>query len=207
LRAAIGLRHVFVDWRLQEMPTKEEVGQRIRLARFRRDMTLKEVAIRSGMSATHISEIERGKTSPTIGALQRIAAALEERTAHFVEEQSAAQAIVVRRKDRFTDYKCDAAQQVQDMERLTAEVPWGTLSVIRKVAEPGDRVDRPPALGELVVYCARGMVRYTVGDESYVLRDGDTIQFSLRNGCQAEAIGDGKCEMYAFVSCPGRRGW
>jgi len=50
------------------MPTKEEVGQRVRLARFRRDMTLKEVANRSGMSATHISEIERGKTSPTIGA-------------------------------------------------------------------------------------------------------------------------------------------
>ncbi|MCK4915882.1 MAG: helix-turn-helix transcriptional regulator, partial [Candidatus Eisenbacteria sp.] len=46
------------------MPTKEEVGQRVRLARFRRDLTLKEVAIRSGMSATHISEIERGKTSP-----------------------------------------------------------------------------------------------------------------------------------------------
>jgi transcriptional regulator with XRE-family HTH domain len=189
------------------MPTKEEVGQRIRLARFRRDMTLKEVANRSGMSATHISEIERGKTSPTIGALQRIAAALEERTAHFVEEQSHSQAVVVRRKDRFTDYKCDSEKHVQDMERLTADVPWGTLTVIRKVTEPGDRLDRPPALGELVVHCVRGMVKYTVGGESYVLRDGDTIQFSLRDGCQAETIGDGKCEMYGFVACPGRRGW
>ncbi|MCK4679731.1 helix-turn-helix domain-containing protein [bacterium] len=189
------------------MPTKEEVGQRVRLARFRRDMTLKEVANRSGMSATHISEIERGKTSPTIGALQRIAAALEERPAHFVEEQSSPLAVVVRRKDRRTEYKCDASERITDIERLTADVPWGTLTVARKVSEPGDIFERPAALGEAVLYCVRGMVRYTVRGESYVLRDGDTIQFTLEDGYTSETLGDDKCEVLGFVSAPGRRGW
>jgi transcriptional regulator with XRE-family HTH domain len=189
------------------MPTKQEVGQRVRLARFRKDMTLKEVAVRSGMSATHISEIERGKTSPTIGALQRIAAALEERPAHFVEEQTTPLAVVVRRRERPVEYKCDAANRAIDMEKLTANVPWGTLSVIRKVTSPGDVMDRPPALGEIVVHCLRGMLRVTVRGESNVLRDGDTIQFILDDGCRFETIGDDKCEMIAFLSCPGRRGW
>ena len=189
------------------MPTKEEVGRRVRLARFRRDMTLKDVATRSGMSATHISEIERGKTSPTIGALQRIAAALEERSAHFVEEQSSPLAVLVRRSDRKVDYKCDASNRPTDMERLTADVPWGTLSAIRKVTEPGDVFERPPVLGELVVHCVRGMVRYTVKGESYVLRDGDTIQFTLEDGCTIETLGDDKSELLGFVYCPGRREW
>jgi transcriptional regulator with XRE-family HTH domain len=189
------------------MPTKEEVGQRVRLARFRKDMTLKEVAVRSGMSATHISEIERGKTSPTIGALQRIAAALDERPAHFVEEQAAPLAVLVRRKDRTTEFRCDAGKRPVDMERLTADVPWGTLSVIRKIADPGERLDRAPALGELVVHCVRGMVRFTIRDEAHVVRDGDTIQFSLEDGCTIETIGDEKAEMIGFVSLPGRKGW
>ena len=189
------------------MPTKHEVGQRVRLARFRRDMTLKEVAVRSGMSATHISEIERGKTSPTIGALQRIATALDERPAHFVEEQSESLAVVVRRGSRTTEYKCDGENRPISMERLSAQVPWGTLNVIRKVAQPGDLLDRPPAIGELVAHCIHGMVRYTVRGESYVLRDGDTIQFTLEDGCRVETLGDDKCEMIGFVSCPGRRGW
>lgn len=189
------------------MPTKEEVGQRVRLVRFRRDMTLKDVAVRSGMSATHISEIERGKTSPTIGALQRIAAALGERPAHFVEEQNAPLAVVVRRADRTTEWKCDAADRVKDMERLTADVPWGTLSIVRKVTQPGDVLDRPPALGELVTHCVRGMVRFTVSDETYVLRDGDTIQLTLEDGCRIETLGDEGAELIGFVSTPGRRGW
>jgi transcriptional regulator with XRE-family HTH domain len=189
------------------MPTKEEVGQRVRLARFRRDMTLKEVAVRSGMSATHISEIERGKTSPTIGALQRIAAALEERPAHFVEEQAAPLAVLVRREDRMTEYRCDASNRTTDMERLTANVPWGTLSVIRKVAKPGEKMDRPPGLGEVVMHCLRGMVRITVRDEPFVLRDGDTIQFALDDGYAAENIGEENSEVVAFASTPGRKGW
>jgi transcriptional regulator with XRE-family HTH domain len=189
------------------MPTKEEVGRRVRLARFRRDLTLKEVAARSGMSATHISEIERGKTSPTIGALQRIAAALEERPAHFVEEHSVPLAVLIRKDDRIREYKCDASNDVHEMERLTGEAPWATLGVFRKVAKPGDHVDRPPALGELVMLCMSGMARVTAHGESHVLRDGDTVQFLLDQGCQIENIGDENCEFYGFVSCPGRRGW
>jgi len=85
--------------------------------------------------------------------------------------------------------------------------PWATLAVVRKVTEPGDLFERPPALGELVVYCVRGMVRYTVRDESHVLRDGDTIQLSLEDGCTIETLGDEKSEMIAFSACPGRRAW
>jgi len=189
------------------MPTKQEVGQRLRLARFRRDMTLKEVATRSGMSATHISEIERGKTSPTIGALQRIADALEERAAHFVEEQQRSLSILTRRGERLTEYRTDINGQVVSMEMLTSDVPWGTMRIVRKLSKPGEVFERPPGAGEIVTHCLAGMVRYTVGDRTHVLRDGDTIQFLLENGYTFENIGDANAEVIAFVTVPGRTSW
>jgi transcriptional regulator with XRE-family HTH domain len=68
------------------MPSKSELGRRIRQARVEKTLTLKEVESRSGVSATHISQIERGITSPTVNALERIARALEKNTSFFLED-------------------------------------------------------------------------------------------------------------------------
>ncbi len=190
------------------MPTKEEVGRRLRMSRFKRDMTLKEVAARSGMSATHISEIERGKTSPTIGALQRIATALGERPAHFVEERDASLAVLTRRDQRATVYICDTeGTAVHQMERLNADPPWATLRLFRTMNEPGEKVTRPPRLGEVVILNVKGAAKITVGNESYVLRAGDTIQFPPTGGYTVEVVGDEPSELVGVGAFAPSLGW
>ena len=189
------------------MPTKEEVGRRVRMARFRRNMTLKEVAQRSGMSATHISEIERGKTSPTIGALQRIAAALNERSAHFVEERDTSLAVLTRRQNRAKVFVCDVEGAVIEMERINNDPPWATLRLFRSTGAPGGRAERPPSAGEVVIVTLRGMIRVTVGDESHVLREGDTVQFPLENGYAVETLGEEESEALGIGAYPARTAW
>lgn len=189
------------------MPTKVEVGRRVRLARFRRDMTLKEVARKSGMSATHISEIERGKTSPTIGALQRIANALEERSAHFVEEHDVPDVVLTKKGERSECYASDDDGRVIRVEKLTGTSPWSTMVVLRKLSEPGEVFERTPRVGEIVVICVKGMVRITIGDESHVLRDGDTIQFPADIGYRAENIGESTSETIGIGSFATGRSW
>src|SRR2546425_10447332 len=65
-------------------PSPTELGRRIKLLRIARGLTLKDLEERGGISATHVSEIERGKASPTVGALGRIARALDLRPATLV---------------------------------------------------------------------------------------------------------------------------
>ena len=65
----------------------EELGRRIHGLRVERQLTLKQVEEASGLSATHLSEIERGRTSPTIGALTRIARALGRDASYFIETE------------------------------------------------------------------------------------------------------------------------
>ena len=67
------------------MPSKEELGERIKRFRLDRNLTLKEVELKAKVSATHVSEIERGMTSPTIGALTKIARAMGTEPSYFLE--------------------------------------------------------------------------------------------------------------------------
>ena len=52
------------------MMSKTDLGRRIRAIRKQRRLTLKELEQISEFSATHISEIERGKTSPTTSEIR-----------------------------------------------------------------------------------------------------------------------------------------
>jgi transcriptional regulator with XRE-family HTH domain len=189
------------------MPTKEEVGRRVRTARFRHNMTLKDVAVKSGMSATHISEIERGKTSPTIGCLQRISAALDERPAYFVEDASTSVVQLTRRSERSKEYRCGAEGKVVAAETVTGGVPWGNLHVAHGFGAPGEVLRRPPGMGELVIMCVSGMFRVTVGDYSAVLREGDTMQFPIEGGYELATVGEEPAELLAIAAYPGRAVW
>src|SRR3954451_1651208 len=53
------------------------VGPRIRALREAMDLSLRDLAERSGVSAPMLSQVERGETSPTLTVAGRIAAGLE----------------------------------------------------------------------------------------------------------------------------------
>lgn len=51
------------------------LGNRLRSQRYLADMTLKEAGQRAGVSVSFLSDIERGKSNPSVPTLQRLAAA------------------------------------------------------------------------------------------------------------------------------------
>jgi len=184
------------------MPTKAELGQRLRIARFQREMTLKEVAARCGMSATHISEVERGKTSPTIGALQRIAAALGEKTSYFVQEDELPRVRLTRSADRCDYFLVDAAGEPQTAEAISPGIPGGYAQVFRYRLEQGASMSGDSRIAEVVVHCVAGMVRVGNKEESHVLREGDTLQMRLDDGYMLENVGEEESELIAVLAAP-----
>lgn len=54
---------------------REIFGTNMRVERARKKMTLEELAHATGTSASYLSRIERGKVSPTLDAVAKIAAA------------------------------------------------------------------------------------------------------------------------------------
>lgn len=60
------------------MPTKTSLGDTIRELRLRADLTLREMARRVHVSASHQSDIEHGRRMPSDEVLRRIADQLSE---------------------------------------------------------------------------------------------------------------------------------
>lgn len=59
------------------MPETKDVGLNVKIARVKKNMTIFELAKKTGMSVTTISRLERGIGNPRMLSLKKIADALE----------------------------------------------------------------------------------------------------------------------------------
>lgn len=183
------------------MISKEEIGKRIKKVREQQHLTLKNVEARAGISATHISEIERGKTSPTIGALMRIAEALGRDPAFFVEEKELEDVSLVALEDRVQG-KLERCPGVVEM--LTKSIPGGRINAKLITLDVSDRQDRSALHshdGDEAALVLEGKVVFVVGGKEYELLEGDSIYYmadqdhGFKNGSS-----DSKSRMIWFAS-------
>ena len=161
---------------MKEMITKEEIGRRIKKIREQQHLTLKNVEAKAGISATLISEIERGKTSPTIGALIRIADALGKDPAYFIEDEELNDVSFIALEDRETRKLSNAAGEI---EALTNSIPSGKIDSQLITLSPGaaGEIDMHAHDADEAVLILSGEVRFRVGDKEYTLSEGDSIYY------------------------------
>ena len=156
-------------------PSPSELGRRIKLLRVARGLTLKDLELRGGISATHLSEIERGRASPTVGALGRIARALDMRPATLVEPCVLPEVSVTRATERAA---CRVHLGTATVEPVAGPVQGDILGAQLLVLPAG----RGSAFshrheGEEWATVLAGAVEVRVNGEPHLLRMGDSIHF------------------------------
>ncbi len=170
---------------------KVDVGKRIKEYRQRYNITLKEIESRVDVSATHVSEIERGKTSPTVGALSKIAAALRVDTALFLAADDLPDVVVTRAADRETVL---LERERVRMQPLSGAVPGQELSAMLLTIEPGGA---PPPLrvreGEQFGLVLSGALELRLGEHAYVVGEGESIHFRADVPHALACVGDTPC--------------
>ncbi len=179
-----------------------ELGRRIRKLRLERRMTLKQVENNCGLSATHLSEVERGRTSPTIGALVRIARALEKDASFFIESEEREEVANHLREQ-------DGQLPPQDgvtTERLSDGIPGSGLFPYRIRLE-GDsegelRFTAEELPGDVIYMVQSGAVLASIGDTEITLAPGDSMQASLSHPHLLRALGHAAAELFVFSTRP-----
>ena len=155
-----------------------QLGPRIRSLRQARQVTLRELAERAGVTESFLSQVEREVTSPSIASVQRIARALDLGIADlFVDEPPLGR--VVRRAER----RRIAYNGLNAVDEFLTAGRDGRLQVILTTLEPGGGTGDEGYTHESdeeVVIVLEGRLELWVGDEHHLLEEGDSITYSSR---------------------------
>src|SRR3954447_16164986 len=185
-----------------------DVGPRVRALREAMDLSLRDLAERSGVSAPMLSQVERGDTSPTLSVASRIAAGLELSLSQLLRLDEAEGVTVVRRADRRPG---GARSRGHSYQVLTPPLPGQRAEVSTHVLVPGAVTGGPgdPPMHEAgsreTAVVTSGRVTLVCAGTGYDLDEGDAVPFDAALPHHFENPGPEEARFMSVVSAGLRR--
>ena len=160
----------------QKNAVSVNIGERLRELREARNISMRTLASRSGLSANALSMIERGKASPSVSTLYKLAEALGiSITTFFATDLERKQVVFLKADERthvsFTRGVFEGLGGEQFMGRVE---PF--MLTLENSANSGPR--SMTHTGHEFVFCLRGELEYQVERQIYRLEPGDSLLFA-----------------------------
>jgi XRE family transcriptional regulator, regulator of sulfur utilization len=183
------------------------VGHRIRALRESMDLSLRDLAERSGVSAPMLSQVERGETSPTLAIAEKIASGLELTLSQLLRLDEDSHVVVTRRAERRR-----RRHGGHLVEELTPPLPGQRADVSVHTLRPGSATGGPddpplhePGSRETAVVL-EGTLDLFVDGQRHELAAGDSVTFDADLPHHFENNGKGTSRLLAVVAAGLRRG-
>lgn len=157
---------------IQEDP-ENTLGQRLRLRRKELKLSMKEVAVSSGLSIGFISQVERGLTSPSLTSLTAIANFLRSDVTNFLS-QPKSKSSITRNEER--DVYTINKNGLQ-YERLSDSFPGHTLNSVIIHEMPGHKTESISHEGEEFFFILEGAITIYIDGVVNILEAGDSLHF------------------------------
>src|SRR5918999_627226 len=115
-----------------------DVGPRIKALREAMDLSLRDLAERTGVSAPMLSQVERGETSPTLAVAAKIAAGLELALSQLLRLDEGRHMVIPRAGEGRR-----RKRRGHQVEELTPPLPGQRADVSRHTLAPGAATGGP----------------------------------------------------------------
>lgn len=156
------------------LPESASIGQKIRKRRIDFGLSLRDLASQTNLTASFISQVERGITNPSLNSLRRIAESLEVPLLFFLTDSSK-KSPVVRRNSRprmefeslAVTYEMLTPDLSHKMEAIIGTLECGTGNVVRPLKVPTEEI----------ILVLSGSLKVGLQEETYILNEGDSIYF------------------------------
>ncbi len=148
--------------------------ERLRRRRKELKLTLKDVAEKSGLSFSFISQIERGQTMPSLTSLVALSRALDSSINLFLDQPAGDSAET--RHNKRVSYA--VGPNSATYERLSTKFPGSVLSSALITEPPGRRTEPMRHEGEEFIFIVEGALTVEVEGTVYVLEQGDSLHYA-----------------------------
>jgi XRE family transcriptional regulator, regulator of sulfur utilization len=187
--------------------TEGTVGARVKSLREAMDLSLRDLAERSGVSAPMLSQVERGDTSPTLAIAQRIAGGLDLTLSQLLRLDEDRHVVIVRAGKGRT-----RRRRGHRMEELTPPLPGQRADVSAHTLAPGAATGAPddppvhePGSRETTVV-VEGTAELFIDGERHELHEGDSVTFDADLPHHFENNGETDARLIGVVAAGLRRG-
>jgi transcriptional regulator with XRE-family HTH domain len=169
-----------------------KIGPIVKASRIHQRLTLKELATKSGLTISFLSQLERGLVSPSISSLERIADAMGRKIGYFFEREENKELVFVKKG---TDKK-DIKEEEISYEALASG--FLNIKMQPQIFTLGIKTELPKDLiytdRENFGIVLKGKLEFLCGDKKIILEEGDSIYCactkrlnSIKNISEAEA--------------------
>ncbi len=160
----------------QREATSVDVGGRLKELREARNVSMRTLATKSGLSANALSMIERGKTSPSVSTLYKLADAMGVSiTAFFGVETEKKQVVFIKSDERIRMSFTRGVFEALGGERFAGRVEPFVLTLESGATSGPHFITHT---GHEFVFCLRGQLDYQVEKENFQLSAGDSLLFA-----------------------------
>ena len=160
------------------------VGSKIKSMRESKNLSVEEIAERSGLSVEQIVSIEEDQSLPSLGPLIKVARALGVRLGTFMDDSDALGPVISHAADRqgssisFSNGTVDARKNM-DYHALARTKAGRHMEPFIIDVHPSEEKEFTTSAheGEEFIYVMEGEIEIDYGKEKYTLTEGDSIYY------------------------------
>lgn len=178
-----------------------DIGNVLQNCRSARNISLRQLAEKTGMTASMLSQIERNLVNPSINTLKLISMALDVPMYKFFLSEEEDRDLVVRRDARITLGRPETEDIVYEL--LTANVSGDIEFCMMHVPGKNDSHNvETMHHGEEVAYVVKGRITVYVNDVPYELKEGDSVLIPPESLHRWKNDGDEECDVLFAITPP-----
>ena len=169
------------------------IGDKIKVKRTQKKITLEQLAARAGVSKGLISQIENNRTVPSLPVLFNLIHSLEEDLRSFFEDMQDSitnQGFHIVRKGQEKAFSKESVKGFHYKRILTRSIaPQATDVVLLELKKKAARKQLIRTDAYECKYIIKGDVEYQIEKETFTLHEGDTLFFDGRARHRLRNIG------------------